>query len=169
MDLTFQELKDAVLGLDSKQQEEIANANGFEKVDSKKIDLSDKNNKLLVEQVDVLKETNKKLTATITAIETKELTDRKDTVISLAITEGRILPADKEKWEKRFDSQPDFTADILAEQPKVVDLTDHGTGDKGKGPVEELTAEEKQTCKLLELTEAEFRADGKPAPKKEGE
>ncbi len=168
MDLTFQELKDAVRGLPKNDQEEIAKATGFGKDDSQQIALADQN-KLLTEQVEVFKETNKKLTAKITAIETKELTDRKDTVISLAITEGRILPADKEKWEKRFDSQPDFTADILAEQPKVVDLTDHGTGDKGKGPVEELTADEKQMAKMLDLTEAEFRANGKPTPKKEGE
>ena len=118
MDLTFQELKEAVLGLDSKQQEEIATATDFGKDDSQQIDLSDQN-KLLTEQVDVFKETNKKLTAKITAIETKELADRKEAAISLAITEVRILPADKEKWEKRFDSQPDFTEEILREQPKV--------------------------------------------------
>ncbi|KKN01545.1 hypothetical protein LCGC14_1126610 [marine sediment metagenome] len=168
MDLTFQELKDAVRGLPKNDQEEIAKATGFGKDDSKQIALTDQN-KLLTEQVEVLKETIKTLTATITASETKELTDRKETVISLAITEGRILPADKEKWEKRFDSQPDFTADILAEQPKVVDLTDRGTGDKGKEAVKELTADEKKMAKMLELSEDEFRANGKPTPKKEGE
>ena len=166
--MTFKEIKDAVLGLDNKQQEEIATSTGFGKDDSQQIVLTDQNTKL-TEQVEVLKETNKTLTATITASETKELTDRKETVISLAITEGRILPADKEKWEKRFDSQPDFTADILAEQPKVVDLTDHGTGDRGKEQVKELTADEKKMAKMLELSEDEFRANGKPTPKKEGE
>ncbi len=167
MDLTFQELKDAVLGLDSKQREEIVAATGLGKDDSEKIVLTDQN-KLLVEQIEVFKETNKKLTAKITAIETKELTDRKDAVISLAITEGRILPADKEKWEKRFDSQPDFTAEILAEQPIQIDLVEHGTGDKGKSNVKELTVDEKNTAKMLGLTEEEFREDGVPK-KKEGE
>ncbi len=168
MDLTFQELKDAVRGLPKNDQEEIAKATGFGKDDSKQIVLADEN-KLLTEQVGVLKETVEKLTATITMTETKELTDRKDTVISLAITEGRILPADKEKWEKRFDSQPDFTADILAEQPKVVDLTDHGTGDKGKETVKELTEDEKKWCKMLEISEDEYRTGKGAAVKKEGE
>ena len=167
MDLTFQELKDAVRGLPKNDQEEIAKATGFGKDDSKQIALTNQNTKL-TEQVGVLKETVEKLTATITASETKELTDRKETVISLAITEGRILPADKEKWEKRFDSQPDFTADILAEQPVIVDLAERGTGDKGKPEVTKLTADEKQMCKILELTEAEFIAGGRVA-KKEGE
>ena len=148
MELTFQELKDAVRGLPKNDQEEIAKATGFGKDDSQQIALTDEN-KLLKEQVVVLKETKADLTAKITAIETKELTDRKETVISLAITEGRILPADKEKWEKRFDSQPDFTADILAEQPTVVDLTDHGTGGKGKEAVSFSTVSFKTpTCSV---------------------
>lgn len=166
--MTFKELKDAILGLDNKQQEEIAAATGFGKDDSEKIALTDQN-KLLAEQVDVLKETNKTLSVKITSIETKELTDRKKTVIGLAISEGRILPADKEKWEKRFDSQPEFTADILAEQPVVVDLDEHGTGDKGKPDIKELTADEKKMAAMLELTDEEFRENGKPTPKKEGE
>lgn len=167
MDLTFQELKDAVSGLPKKDQEEIAKATDFGKDDSEKITLIDQN-KLLAEQVVVLQETKTKLTAKITAIETKELTDRKDAAINLAISEGRILPADKEKWEKRFDSQPNFTAEILAEQPKVVDLDKHGTDDKGKPEVKELTADEKDMCKLLDLTEKEYRENGIPE-KKEGE
>ena len=165
--MTFKELMAAVLGLDSKQQEEIATSTGFGKDDSKQIALTDQNTKL-TEQVEVLQETNKTLATKIVTIETKELTDRKDTVISLAITEGRILPADKEKWEKRMDSQPDIMAEILAEQPVIVDLAERGTGDKGKPEVKKLSADEKQMCKILELTEAEFIAGGRVA-KKEGE
>ena len=166
MELTFQELKDAVRGLPKNDQEEIAKATGFGKDDSQQIALTDQT-KLLTEQVEVLQETNKTLAAKIVTIETKELTDRKDTVISLAITEGRILPADKEKWEKRFDSQPDFTADILAEQPVIVDLAERGTGDGGKPEVKKLSADEKQMARMLNLSDAEFIAGGRVAKKEE--
>jgi hypothetical protein len=42
----------------------------------------------------------------------------KSSVIGLALSEGRIKPVDKEKWEKRYDSNPEEIGKILSELPK---------------------------------------------------
>jgi len=155
--MTFAEIKGAVLGLPKGEQKEIAEASGFGNDGTKLTELTDQNTKLK-EQVEVFKDTNKTMAEKVTAMETKELSERKETTISLAIKEGRILPADKEKWEKRFDSQPDFTEEILKEQPKVVDLSDRGTGSGGteEKPME-FTDNDRRTMKAMDLSEEDYK------------
>lgn len=50
-----------------------------------------------------------------------DVTERKlfeadrDAVISDAVREGKITPADKEAWEKRFERDPDLTKEVIAD------------------------------------------------------
>jgi phage I-like protein len=80
----------------------------------------------------MLRDVNKALSEKLTAITADAQVKRKAEVIDLALKEGRILPKDKETWEKRFDKNPDLTADVLAEMPKAVDLSERGTGAGGE-------------------------------------
>jgi phage I-like protein len=75
-----------------------------------------------------------------------KLTEKdRDDVIQKALSEGRIKPADKEYWEKRFMSDPVNVAKDLEHLPQVVDLSEIGksgenkqlSDDPGKQVVEE--------------------------------
>jgi len=64
----------------------------------------------------------------------------KSEVIEKALTDGRILPKNKEAWEKLFDKSPETTAAILAAKGKEADFEEHGHG--GGGGEGEHSAEE---------------------------
>jgi len=64
----------------------------------------------------------------------------KSEVIEKALTDGRILPKNKEAWEKLFDKSPETTASILAAKGKEADFEEHGHG--GGGGEGEHSAEE---------------------------
>ena len=81
--------------------------------------------------VAMLRDVNKQLTEKLSAFAADGLAKRKSEVIGLALKDGRILPKDKETWEKRFDQNPDLTSEILGGLPKSVDLSERGTGDGG--------------------------------------
>jgi hypothetical protein len=100
-------------------------------------------------QVETLQKTNKDLSEEVETLRASAHSSRKLEVIDKALSEGRILPKDKEYWEERFDLSPDFTADILSNLPKAVDFTEHGDGNNGSG---ETLDEEAYEAYLL-LTE----------------
>jgi phage I-like protein len=62
-----------------------------------------------------------------------QLTERDcDTHIQKALSEGRIEPAKKEYWEKRFMADPENVAQDLENLPKVVDFSETGKSGQGK-------------------------------------
>jgi len=78
-----------------------------------------------------LEDVNVKLSDQVKELQSKDHLRSKAEVIEKALTEGRILPKDKEEWEKRFDENPQFTTKILEGLPTAVDFKEHGNGSGG--------------------------------------
>lgn len=80
---------------------------------------------------------------------------RKSTAIEKALEEGRIKPADREKWEARFDKNPEYTEEILADLPKVIDYDEsdgHGAGGNEADPNDQFALSDEQR-RLIGLPE----------------
>lgn len=75
--------------------------------------------------------------------------EKRNAVITSALEDGRILPADQEKWEARFDASPEMVADVLNDLSKRVDTEELGHGGGGaEGDVKALSAEERQVMTI---------------------
>jgi phage I-like protein len=61
-------------------------------------------------------------------LEAKLSDTERESVIGSALKAGKIKPADKEKWEKRFADSPKATAEILGEMPANPAFSETGTG-----------------------------------------
>jgi len=77
---------------------------------------------------DELNNTKKKLSD----VETKLTLKDRDDAIEKALSEGKLLPADREYWEKRFLSDPDNVKNDLEKMPKAVDFSETGKGGEGE-------------------------------------
>ena len=102
------------------------------------------------------KDTNKELASRVESLETVLKTGKRESVIALALKEGRIVPADKEKWEKRFNDSPDTTEEILSELPKVVDLSETGHSHGAGESIVSLSADDKKMAEAVGLSEKEY-------------
>ena len=87
--------------------------------------------KRLTGEKETLVKANDDLTKEVEGLRAASHKARKDEVIGKALSEGRILPKDKEYWEERFDQNAEFTADVLGKLPKAVDFNEHGTASGG--------------------------------------
>lgn len=67
------------------------------------------------------------------ALNLKLLEKDRDDVIGKALTEGKLVPANKELWEKQYMSNPEETKALLKAQPVILDLKEHGSGGDGPG------------------------------------
>jgi len=83
------------------------------------------------EKLALVLDENKELSKKLADIQAKQLATRKAEVIEKALSEGKILPKNREKWEGMFDKDPDGTADLLAEKGSEVDLGEVGKGTGG--------------------------------------
>lgn len=78
----------------------------------------------------------------LTELETERAKDKAEIVIEKALTEGRMLPAHRERWEKLYLADPEGTAGMISELPKVIDTGIHGNaGGADEGPEKALDAE----------------------------
>lgn len=55
-----------------------------------------------------------------------------ETILNKALTEGRMLPADREYWKNRYLSDPENVGKDLEKLPKVIDFTESGSSGDGK-------------------------------------
>ena len=95
----------------------------------------------LEDQNKILKETQQETSQLLKQLQAERHNEQKNTVLASALEEGRILPADREKWEKRFDEHPDFTMQVIEDLPKQIDTKEHGHAKEEK--VLTLSSEEK--------------------------
>jgi phage I-like protein len=123
----------------------------------KKLTDKENENSVLKLRIEELSEQNKTFSKKLTDIEEQEHAKEKRNIIETALSDGRILPVNKEKWEKAFDKDPENVKELLdAKQPEV-DLTSKGTSSSGAGEEVILTDKEKSLIKQLGLTEEEYR------------
>lgn len=133
---------------------QIAEALGIELSDAQPID--ELENKLAVEQdkVKTLMSENTELAEELAGYRESEKKAARDKVIEAAMEEGKILPKNREDWERIYDADPEGTAKLLAEKAKEIDYDKDGTSRSGEGI--ELTEEERK----MGLTEDDVRNYG---------
>ena len=112
----------------------------------------------LKEQMAVIKSERDEIKAKLDAKDKAELAARKANVIELAVKAGKILPKNREQWEKLFDADPEGTAALLSVKGNEVDLTEHGSG-TGGGEAK-FSAEELETFKKMGLTDEDIKNEG---------
>lgn len=105
---------------------------------------------------DTRKDTNQALAARVETLETSIQAGNREKVIGLALSEGRIVPADKEKWEKRFNDNPNTTEEILNELPKKVDLSEKGHSKNSQSGNITLSVDDKKMADILKIPEKEY-------------
>jgi phage I-like protein len=171
-DMEFTEILKGVPSLTDEQKAQVAKAAGFEVADDTSADvtLSEKVTRMEAE-VDGLKAANSALKTQLDKTVKVQVTGERDRIIGLALSEGRMLPKDKAVWEKRYDASPDAMAEVIASLPKVVDLSERGTGSGGEEQSDgyELSEKQRQTLKeAFKLTDAQIdeRILGKQPAKK---
>jgi len=117
------------------ERQEVAEYFGFELVEEGEVEtqLSEmkKDLELKDDKIALLLEENKSLTAELTEIKKAGLDEKIDGMIETALSEGKILPAQKELWLEMAKKDPDGTEKLLAAKGAEVDLTVHGTGTGG--------------------------------------
>ncbi len=110
----------------------------------------------LTGEKETLAKANTDLAEEVKALRATAHKTRKAEVINKALSEGRILPKDKEDWEKRFDQNAEFTAEVLEKLPPAVDLSVRGSGTGGAEAT--YTAEEIALFKKMGLSDEEIKA-----------
>lgn len=128
------------------------------KPDTAKLELAERVTKL-EEQNATLKATNTQLSDAVTDLRAKEHAEKKVAVIGKALADGRIVPKDKEMWEKRFDKDAIFTTEILEGLPVVVDMSTRGNGDGGGEPVQ-LSANENEVHRQMNHSAEDIKEHG---------
>lgn len=109
-------------------------------------------------QLSTIQSERDELKAKLDEKEKAELAARKANVIELAVKAGKILPKNREKWEKLFDADPEGTADLLAVKGSEVDLTEHGT--PGSGAEAKLSDAELEVMHKMGLTDEDIKNHG---------
>lgn len=85
----------------------------------------------LEERLEVLLDENKSLTSENNTLKKEKLNSRKADVIEKALSEGKILPKNKDKWEKMFEKDPEGVEQLLNEKGKEANLETIGNGSGG--------------------------------------
>lgn len=107
-----------------KEFEELKTKKELEELKTKKEDKKDVDVKQMSIKLD---DTEKRLVNV-----TKELTEqKKNIVVGKALSEGKIIPKDKEYWEKKFMENPNNTSDIIEHLNVSVQLGEAGVDGKG--------------------------------------
>jgi len=96
----------------------------------------------LKSEKEILAKVNLDLSEKVNTSEKKEIETRKTTVIEKALSEGRILPKDREYWEGKFDTNPDFTEEIIGKMGKVVSFDENGTDKTETADTKKVLSEE---------------------------
>ena len=132
---TLAEIKEALFALSDDERGEltdtdrarIADALGLELADPKRIEEIESKATAAQDKLEVVLSENRDMAEELnTYREAKRKADR-DTVINAATEEGKILPKNRERWERLYDADPEGTAQILSEKGKEIEYTKQGT------------------------------------------
>jgi ATP-dependent Clp endopeptidase proteolytic subunit ClpP len=85
----------------------------------------------------------------------------KNQVIEKALSEGKITPKNRARWEEQYDRDPEGTKKLLEEQEPVVDFSTRGTG--AGGDEASLNAEEQEMAEKAGLSKEDIKKYGPKA------
>ncbi len=131
------------------------------KPDPEKLQLAEKV-QLQTEQLKLVLDENKSLSKELTDRKAADLTKKKGEVIEKALSEGKILPKNKDKWEAMFEKDPEGTESLLSEKGKEIDLSEKGDGSGGGEDDDEgLQLSDKEALKNMGFTDKEIEGGDK--------
>ena len=84
----------------------------------------------------------------------KLLEKERDKVIGKALTDGKLVPANKELWEKQYMVNPGETKALLDAQPIVLDFKEHGSG--GGAAIGNAGEQISQKCKEMQAADSKL-------------
>jgi len=108
------------------------------------------------EKISLLLSEKQELARELADLKAEKFKAEKAQAIEKALSEGRIIPRNRDRWEKLFDMNPEETKRLLAEQAPVVDFKVYGTGAGGK-ETEFDESIDPAIAKQLGLTDEEIR------------
>jgi len=118
---------------------------------------------LKVEKFDLVLSEKQDLAKELADLKAKIVKDEKEQVIEKALSEGKITPKNRTRWEEQYDRDPEGTKKLLEEQEPVVDLSTRGTG--AGGDESSLNAEEQEIADKAELSKEDIKKYGPRAGK----
>jgi len=141
-DMNLNETLDALFALEDErgnitdeQREKIREFAGIKmsetSTDTEALKLAEEKIENMKTQLETVLEENKEMGTKLSEYEQEKHDARKSEVIEAALSEGKILPKNREKWEGMFDKDPEGIVDLLNEKGAEVDLSEKGTGDGG--------------------------------------
>ena len=151
---------------DKKKVAEIFDFDGLEKK-STELAESVKDLKAKVElqeeKISLLLNEKQEVSKELADLKAKNAQTEKHQVIEKALSEGKITPKNRTRWEEQYDRDPEGTKKLLEEQEPVVDLSTRGTG--AGGDESSLNAEEQEIADKAELSKEDIKKYGPRAGK----
>lgn len=148
-----EQAKLAEAGADTKELDELKKqiADMKAEVEKAKAELSEKNKKKpeLEQKFDEVVKSNKELREKMVILE-------RDTCIKKALSEGRMLPDSRKKFEEMYMESPVLMEQAINAMPKVIELNVKGDPNE-KVKKTELTENEKEVQKALGNTEDDIK------------
>lgn len=164
--MTFAELKAAYNGLSRDQKKEIAEEAGFLGEDTIKEKVAEQL-KPKEDQLKLVLSEREELKGKVETLEKEKLEGEMKLVIEAALSEGKILPANKEAWEKLFLADPEGVKTVLKVKAKEIDTGTKGKGDAGGkgadegGDTEKMSEDEEYIHGIFGHTEEDIKNFGK--------
>jgi hypothetical protein len=109
------------------QKDEIAKALGLELADDKELSVLRDKVSVSEDKIKVLASENRDLSEQVKAYKDAEAKADRDTVIEKALSDGKILPKNRETWERLFEADPEGTKQILDAKGKEIDYDKAGS------------------------------------------
>ena len=118
---------------------------------------------LKVEKFDLVLSEKQDLAKELADLKAKIVKDEKEQVIEKALSEGKITPKNRTRWEEQYDRDPEGTKKLLELQESVVDFSTQGTG--AGGDESSLNAEEQEMADKAGLSKEDIKKYGPKAGK----
>jgi phage I-like protein len=113
----------------------------------------------LQEKLDLVLSEKQEIAKELADLKAKNTKAEKEQIIEKALSEGRITPKNRSKWEQAFDKDPEGTKALLETQDPVVDFTTKGTGAGGE-ETDPMSAEEKKVHEAFGHSEEDVKKYG---------
>jgi len=121
----------------AQSRERIVKIFGFEEREAEKAELSksiedlQKKVALQDEKINLLLNEKQEASKELADLRAKNAKTEKRRIIEEALSEGKITPKNRVRWEEQYDRDPEGTRKLLEKQEPVVDFSTHGTGAGG--------------------------------------
>jgi len=148
-------------------KKKVAEIFGFDELEKKIAELEasmkDHQQKVALqeEKISLLLNEKQEVSKELAGLKKTKTQTEKHQVIEKALSEGRITPKNRSRWEEQYDRDPEGTRKLLELQEPVVDLSTRGTGTGGDES--SMNAEEQKMADKAGLSKEEIKKYGPKA------